>query len=330
MNPTSPERIRELLASLAGRPVIVLGDLILDEYVTGDADRLSPEAPVPVLVVEREFDRLGGAANVARNLAALGARPILLGVIGDDAPGRRLTAALAEAGISGDRLVVERGRRTGVKTRIVCRGQQLVRIDRETVGPIADDSAARLATALAEAAGEASAVVWSDYGKGVFSDSACGRYAAAQPASLWSIVDPVPAHMAAYAGVRATAPNEKETLAALGRRPEAAADDTDALPRALVERFGFDEVYVTLGARGLAWRTRAGEHAHVPTEARQVFDVSGAGDTVVAVLALLRGAGVAIDEAVRIANLAAGVVVGKLGTASVTPDELIAAAQAQP
>lgn len=328
MNPISPERIRELLAGLAGRPVIVLGDLILDEYVTGDADRLSPEAPVPVLVVEREFDRLGGAANVACNLASLGARPILLGVIGDDAPGRRLLVALTEAGISGDRLVVERGRRTGVKTRVVCRGQQLVRIDRETVGPIADDSAACLATALAEAAGEASAVIWSDYGKGVFSDQACRRYAAAQPASLWSIVDPVPAHMGAYVGVRATAPNEKETLAAIGHHP--AADDIDALPRALVERFGFDEVYVTLGARGLAWRTRAGEHAHVPTEARQVFDVSGAGDTVVAVLALLRGAGVAIDEAVRIANLAAGVVVGKLGTASVTPDELISAAQAQP
>jgi D-beta-D-heptose 7-phosphate kinase/D-beta-D-heptose 1-phosphate adenosyltransferase len=326
MSMPTPERIRSLFAALQGTPVLVLGDLILDEYVTGDADRLSPEAPVPVLTVEQEFDRLGGAANVARNLASLGARPVLVGVVGEDAAGRRLAAALDEAGIAADGIVVEAGRRTGVKTRVLCRGQQLVRIDRETVAPVADRSAERLAEALRAFAG--AAIVWSDYGKGVFSAPSCARYLAAQSAAIWSIVDPVPAHMAAYGTLRAAAPNEKEALLALGDRPAGYPEDADALPRALLERYPFDEAYVTLGARGLAWRTRDGQREHVPTEARQVFDVSGAGDTVIAVLALLRGAGVPTAEAVRVANLAAGVVVGKLGTAAVTADEIAAAVQA--
>lgn len=328
MNRPTPERIRQMFGELAGRPVVVLGDLILDEYISGDADRLSPEAPVPVLTVEREFERLGGAANVARNLVSLGARPVLLGVVGEDAPGRRLAAVLAEAGIAGEGLVVEPGRQTSVKTRVLCRGQQLVRIDRETVAPIAAATQDRLCTLLAADGAGATAIIWSDYGKGVFSPEACRRYAAAQPAAVWSIVDPVPAHMAAYVGVRAAAPNEKEAIAVLGGPAAESAPDPDRLPRALLERFGFAEAFVTLGARGLAWRAQDGSHEHVPTAARQVFDVSGAGDTVVAVLALLRGAGVPIAEAVRIANLAAGVVVGKLGTAVVTVDEIAAAAQA--
>ncbi len=326
MSVPTAERVRSLFAGLQGTPVLVLGDLILDEYVTGDADRLSPEAPVPVVTVEQEFDRLGGAANVARNLASLGARPVLVGVVGEDAAGRRLAAALDEAGIAADDIVVEPGRRTGLKTRVVCRGQQLVRIDRETVAPVADPSTERLCQALQAFSG--AAIVWSDYGKGVFSAAACSRYLAAQSADIWSIVDPVPAHMAAYGALRAAAPNEKEALRALGERPPGHPADTDALPRAIIGQFPFDEVVVTLGARGLAWRTRDGQREHVPTEARQVFDVSGAGDTVIAVLALLRGAAVPTAEAVRIANLAAGVVVGKLGTAAVTPDEIAAAAQA--
>lgn len=328
MNGLDLETLDRLLARIRGASVVVLGDLILDDYVLGDADRLSPEAPVPVVAVSEEYERLGGAANVARNLVDLGATPRLVGVVGDDDAGRRLTAAIGEAGMDASGLVTVAGRRTGIKTRVVCRGQQVVRIDRETVAPVPAAATTELAARLQAMVGDATALIVSDYGKGVVSAESLPRLLADLPAGLFSCVDPVPAHMPLYAGIRATTPNERETLTALGLDPRAPALPADELVRRMRERFGFDEVYVTLGARGVSWATADGQPRHEPTQARAVYDVSGAGDTVVAVLSLLRGLGVDTVTAVRVANLAAGLVVAKPGTASVTPDELRAAVAA--
>lgn len=302
--------------------VAVVGDVMLDRFLYGTADRISPEAPVPVVAVTEEAYRLGGAANVARNLRSLGAQAELIGAVGSDAAARRLRAALRRLGIGEGGLVEERRRPTSVKTRVMARHQQVVRFDQERPGPLPDSAVDSLFRALDGLVPSAQAVIVSDYGKGVVSAELMGRLkAAARSAGALVAVDPKPANKDHYEGVDLVTPNAAEAQAMSGLAAGTDAEAEEAGSR-ILETLRPRAVLLTRGERGMSLIRAGHPPFHVSARARDVFDVTGAGDTAVSVLALAWASGAAPEEAVCVANLAAGIVVGKLGTAVVTLDEL--------
>lgn len=312
----------ELLERLPQQRVLILGDLVLDEYVSGDCSRMSPEAPVAIVRVGNVDTVLGGAGNTAANVASLGGRATLVGLCGDDEAGARLKALAAAQGI--ELVSFADGRPTTRKTRVIGQHQQLLRLDRETTTGIDAALEDRILAAVTERLADASVVVISDYAKGLLTERVCRAViAAAHDQGLEVVVDPRPEHGPFYVGSDYLTPNWKEALSLAGR-PEAlpAEDAIRETGQALAERYRAN-IVLTLGAKGIGFFGRAGEHFAVPTVAREVFDVSGAGDTVVAALALARGAGALAAEAVALANAAAGIVVGKLGTATVSRAELM-------
>jgi len=319
---TAPD-LAPRIADLAGATVTCVGDVLLDRFVEGEVDRISPEAPIPVLTVRHEHEMLGGAGNVARNLAALGARCRFVSIVGEDAAGARVTDLLdAEPGVEA-RLVAETGRTTGIKTRFVAQAQQLLRTDAETVAPIGDAGA----EAVLAAADAGDVLVLSDYGKGVLRDDVvAGLIAGARAAGRPVIVDPKGRDFARYRGASLIAPNRNELAEATGMATES-DDDIARAARHVIETCGIDAVLATRGAQGMTLfeADSADSHVHLPAETRDVFDVSGAGDTVVATAAAALGAGLRLADAARIANLAGGIVVGKIGTAVATAADLRAA-----
>ncbi len=326
---------RGALDLLAARPVrvVVVGDVVLDRFLYGAVDRISPEAPVPVVDVEREVFRLGGAANVVHNLRALGAEAGLIGVVGDDADAEWLRARLAELGVDPDGLVVAEDRPTAVKTRVIAQHQQVVRFDRERRGALAVSTANRLAAVLGAALATADAVIVSDYGKGVVDAPLMDALVpACRARGVFAAVDPKPSNRSCYRGVDLITPNARETEAmvgaSVGTDPEA-----EAAGEALRADLDLGSVLVTRGERGMTLVAGDGPAVHIPARARDVYDVTGAGDTTIAVLTAARAAGAPLAAAACLANLAAGIVVGKLGTAVTTRDELaaaVAAARAAP
>ena len=324
------------LGAMAGARVAVVGDVMLDCFVTGTVDRVSPEAPIPVLKVGRSSAMLGGAGNVLRNLAALGAQPRLVAAVGDDAPGEEV-AALAEQAFAGAAELIQLpGRATSVKVRYLAGGQQLLRTDWEDTAALPDDAGDRLAEAGEAALDSAHALVLSDYGKGVLAPRTVSRLIrAARARGVPVIVDPKAHDYAIYAGADLVTPNRAELARATGGDlPDAAgaeADaDVEAAARGLIRKSGIAGVLATRGAHGMTLVERAeAEVRHLPAAAREVYDVSGAGDTVVAALAAARAGGLAVGDAARIANVAAGIVVGKVGTAVARPDELLRALHAR-
>ncbi len=319
--------LRALRSRQAPPCVAVVGDVILDQFLYGTVERISPEAPVPVVEVDREVFRLGGAANVVNNLRALGARAELLGAVGRDGAAARLRRELEALGVSPEGLVEVEDRPTAVKTRVVAQHQQVVRFDRERRGRLPEGARGALAARVDRGAASWDAVVVSDYGKGVVEPELMDHLRdAARRHGTWIAVDPVPAHAELYRGVDILTPNVKETEAMTGL-PARTDPDVERAGRVLLERLDLGAVLVTRGERGMSLLTREGGCLHIPTRARDVFDVTGAGDTAVAVLALARAAGAGLEEAACLANLAGGIVVGKLGTAVVTAEELEAAAR---
>jgi len=314
--------------ALAGVGVACVGDVMLDRYVYGAVERVSPEAPIPVLRVERERAMLGGAGNVVRNLAALGARAAFFAVIGEDEAGRAIATLLAaERGVE-PHLVVEQDRETTVKTRYVAGTQQLLRADREMVRPIAAASEAALLAGLDGGIAQAAVVVLSDYGKGVLTERALAEtIARARAAKKPIIVDPKAADYACYRGVDLVTPNRAE-LAQATRMPTGDDQEVAAAARALIAHCEFGAVLATRGPDGMSLVTHQ-EALHIPAEAREVFDVSGAGDTVVATVAAALAAGLPLPDGARLANVAAGIVVGKAGTAVAHAEEVFAALRAQ-
>ena len=316
-----------LLLRMDGRKVAVLGDVMLDEYLFGEVSRISPEAPVPVVRVVREQAVLGGAANVAANLKALGAVPLLIGTLQKDAAGDRLLGLLGRLGISISGLVLDPSRPTIIKTRVIGQQQQMLRIDREDVGP--PDSAVLLGLRdrLDWALGEASALIVSDYAKGVVNEPVMEtvRELCAARNLPW-IVDPKPAHKALYRGATLMTPNTKEA-SELAHLPARSDLEVAEAGRAILAELGLKGLLVTRSERGMALFAPDGDHAApwmVPTEAREVFDVSGAGDTVIAAFGAAVAAGADWREAAMLANAAAGVVVAKVGTATAMPEEILA------
>ncbi|MES0873573.1 bifunctional D-glycero-beta-D-manno-heptose-7-phosphate kinase/D-glycero-beta-D-manno-heptose 1-phosphate adenylyltransferase HldE [Sinimarinibacterium thermocellulolyticum] len=314
------------LAELSRARVMVVGDVMLDRYWTGPVQRISPEAPVPVVRVRADQVRAGGAANVALNLASLGARVHLLGVVGVDEAARQLRAAVEDAGIVAEWIVSDT-LPTITKLRVLSRNQQLLRMDfEEALGSGGGFDRVALRAAFERRLPDCDLVVCSDYAKGTLVDVAA-LIRAARAAGKPVLVDPKGTDYARYAGATLLTPNVAELEAVAG----AAADDADLLSRAegLRARLGLEALLLTRSEKGMSLLRAARPPLHLPAVAREVFDVTGAGDTVIATLAAALAAGVDLPEACRLANLAAGIVVGKLGTASVSVAELAAALHGQ-
>jgi rfaE bifunctional protein kinase chain/domain len=321
-NSLSRERLESLLAAAAGQRVAIVGDAMLDVYLRGDVDRISPEAPVPVVRVRERKDALGGAANVAQNVAALGAGCALVAAVGEDIAGARLRAMLEAIGADPDALVSV-DRPTTTKTRVLARSQQVVRFDEEDDADLDEADVERVLGAIARAIDGATAVVLEDYNKGVLVQHVIVEtIRLARERGLPVVVDPKYRNFFAYRGATVFKPNRRELEAALGAAVELA--HPEALP-ATLERLGVDNLLLTLGEHGMALISADGTTARVPTTAREVYDVVGAGDTVTAYLAVMLGTGATAREAAIIANFAAGVEVAKLGAATVDAAEVLEA-----
>ena len=317
-------RLADVLAGLPPTRILVVGDLILDRYADGRASRVSPEAPVLVFDFEQDRYLLGGACNVAANLKELGASASVLGVVGDDEPGRKLGALLADADIDTQALVIDTTRPTTRKTRYVAKTLQVLRVDHESRRPVGGDAEQRMLELLAQRPFPWKSVLLSDYGKGVLTPRViAAAIEAAKSAGGVIVVDPKGKDYATYRGVDLLTPNREEAEAATGVAIHSTADLHRAAQR-LREITGIRTAVITLGKDGVFFETEDGSHRIIPTEARQVFDVTGAGDTVVAMLTYCRAAGVPLADSLRLANHAAGITVGKLGTWAPSRQEVLA------
>jgi D-beta-D-heptose 7-phosphate kinase/D-beta-D-heptose 1-phosphate adenosyltransferase len=326
----SPTRVKQLLTKARSTRILVVGDVMLDQFLWGKVSRISPEAPVPVLDFERESFMPGGAANVARNLSALQAKVELFGVMGRDHAGNQLKSLLAGNAVGCQGLVAAASRHTTIKTRIVAHQQQVVRVDRESRGDIDPPSAARLITALKSGIPRADAVIVGDYGKGVVTQQVLDEIKnLCRARGIWLSLDPKPVHHLDLSQLSLITPNRKEAfeLAGIsdGTRGTEPLKDTVLLQAAeqLLNKLKPALLLITLGEQGMLLCQRGQKPFHIPTVAQEVFDVSGAGDTVIASFTLAVAAGASPLEAAILSNHAAGVVVGKVGTATVKPDELV-------
>jgi len=316
----SRDRLLALLAAASSRRIAVVGDAMLDVYLSGEVERISPEAPVPVVRVRDRRFALGGAANVAQNARAVGARCALVAAVGDDHGGRQLRSMLADIEAElGALVTVERP--TTTKTRIVARAQQVVRVDEEEDADLDGEEVERLLESVRSAVADADALVLEDYNKGVLVPHVIeGAMQAARSKGIPVVVDPKYRNFFLYRGATIFKPNRRELEAALGADVD--LDHPEALPSTF-SRLGVEHLLLTLGERGMVLISSGGQVMHVPTVAREVYDVVGAGDTVTAYLALVLAAGGAPAEAAVVANFAAGVEVGKLGAATVSPEEIV-------
>jgi len=318
---TSPQRFDALLRRFARVRLLVVGDLMLDQFIWGRVDRISPEAPVPVVHVTRESFHLGGAANVVHNIRSLGGHATACGVIGRDGSGQRVLTELEAIGAGTAGVVISRGTVTVRKTRVIAHNQQVVRFDRESPAH-ATAAARRLEHFLREHVWDFNAVVVSDYGKGVVTAELLKVLAAARKRRPFRlIIDPKKPNFPHYSGLTLATPNLHEAAAA------AAIDISDdaslrAAGNHLLQLWNAEALLITRGEQGMSLFTNDGLVRHFPTAARQVYDVTGAGDTVVAACALALAAGASLAEAALLANHAAGVVIGKLGTATLSAAEL--------
>jgi len=322
-------RVRKLLRTATKRRVLVVGDVMLDHFLWGNVKRISPEAPVPVVDFESESFMPGGAANVARNLTALGASVELFGLVGKDDGAKKLKAVLKTDGVDSNGLTTMNDRITTRKSRVIAHHQQVVRIDRETNASINERVTKRILAAVEREFPGVDAIVIGDYNKGVVTQELLtGLRALCQPRGIWLSLDPKPAHRLDLSGLSLITPNRQEVFELGG-----ISDDTrQANPlkdknlmtavKAVLSAYTPALLLVTLGEQGMLLCRRGAKPVVIPTVAQEVFDVSGAGDTVIASFTLAIAAGASPLEATIFSNHAAGVVVGKMGTATVTPKEL--------
>jgi rfaE bifunctional protein kinase chain/domain len=320
--PLTRDRLVQLLDRMRTRRVVVVGDVMLDRYLIGDTTRLSPEAPVPVITVRESRSALGGAANVAANVAAIGAACRLVGAVGDDNHAASIRAELAASQLEDRHLVPISGRPTTTKTRVLARNQQVVRIDEEIESPVEGPEQERLIASALAAIADADALVLEDYNKGTLTEALIAAViAAAARRGIPVVVDPKFRNFFAYRGATVFKPNRRELEAALGATLDLSGQN--ALQEAL-GKLAVDNLLLTLGADGMVLVTSDHAITHIASLAREVFDVSGAGDTVTAWMATALAAGASVREGAHLANYAAGLEVGKSGVATVSPAEVLA------
>ena len=322
------------LTSLSAARILVIGDVMLDHFVWGNVRRISPEAPVPVVEVSRETWFPGGAANVARNIAPFSQHSFILGRVGNDEAAAKLGELLCEEGVNIDPMLVHDRLPTISKMRIAARQQQIVRVDREVLEPLSSDELATIEKRVRDMLPQLDAIILEDYGKGFITQPLVDALVRlANDAGKLITADPNPRNPLNWHGVSLVKPNRLEAFAAAGiedrHRPGDPTQDPDLLQvgARLLAKWSVPHVLITLGEQGMilfSSDATAKPH-HIPTRAREVYDVSGAGDTAIALLTLALAAGISIHEAAEIANHASGIVVGKLGTATLTPEELLAA-----
>ncbi|MFN2578778.1 MAG: D-glycero-beta-D-manno-heptose-7-phosphate kinase [Pyrinomonadaceae bacterium] len=318
------KRVADILSRARDCRIVIVGDVMLDEFIWGDVTRISPEAPVPVVNIQRESTRLGGAANVLANVTALGARATVVGVVGDDSAAQKLRSALNDnGGIATDEtLVCDDNRPTTIKTRIIARQQMIVRADREHRGQVNGQIEARIIRAVKDALENASALVISDYDKGVVTPRMLSEILPLAHRRVPVLVDPKMRNFDAYRPATLVTPNHHEALR-LTNSEEDSDEGLHAAAQKIRARLGCDAVLVTRGDRGMMLVEGDRDPVFVETAAREVFDVTGAGDTVIATLAAAIAAGASMTEAAVLANHAAGIVVGKLGTATAAAKEVL-------
>lgn len=313
---------QQIVSQFPNRKLIVLGDLMLDEFIWGEVRRISPEAPVPVVEVKRESWHLGGAGNVVSNLIELGAKALPIGIIGDDETGKLMARKFADRGADPRGLIIDSSRPTTRKTRIVAHSQQMVRADRENRSPISAEIEDKVIAAFSAALTEAEAVIVSDYDKGLLTPRVLKEViSATHNAGKIVCLDPKIKNFLNYQKVDVITPNQPEAERASGIE---IVDDTSLIAAAhrIRELLDCTNVLITRGEHGMSLLDAKDKLTHIPTVAREVYDVTGAGDTVIATLTLAMAAGTSVVDAAVIANHAAGVVVAKVGTATVTPAEL--------
>jgi rfaE bifunctional protein kinase chain/domain len=317
-------RAEEILERARDHRVVVLGDVMLDEFIWGDVTRISPEAPVPVVNIKRESMRLGGAANVLANITALGAAGNVIGVVGKDAAAEKIREALRQDGgvQTDDLLIADDKRPTTIKTRIIAHNQMVVRADREHRGAVNGNVESQLVQAVKRAMTEAHALIISDYDKGVITPRILGEVLPAAYDKMPVLIDPKMRNFDSYRPATLLTPNHHEALRVTNLEED--SDETlSSAARSIRQRLGCDAVLITRGERGMMLLEDENDPVFVKTAAREVFDVTGAGDTVIATLAVALASGASMTEAAVLANHAAGIVVGKLGTATADAEEII-------
>ncbi|MBS3918853.1 MAG: D-glycero-beta-D-manno-heptose-7-phosphate kinase [Deltaproteobacteria bacterium] len=313
----------KIIRNFSGVRILVVGDIMLDRFIWGGVSRISPEAPVPVVVVERETFLLGGAANVVNNIHSLGGEASLCGLLGDDEMGQKVTQRLDEMGVDRGGILIETGRQTTVKTRIIAHHQQLVRIDREMTRHPKASTLRSLSEYLKQNIKRFDGIILSDYGKGLLTKGMIrDTIRAAREAKKFVMVDPKVKNFFFYRGATVVTPNTGEASSA-SRISITDKISLDRAGRNLLKRLKCDALVITRGEDGVAVFEPHQRPLLVPTEAKEVYDVTGAGDTVIGTMALALGAGASIRRAAELANHAAGIVVGKVGTATVSQKELI-------
>ena len=320
INPT--KELLRYIDDFSKARVLVIGDVMVDEFVWGKVERISPEAPVPVLEVERESLLLGGAANVVNNIRALGGKVCVSGVVGMDAMGRHLVEELERIGVNPDGIIKKKGRPTTIKTRVIAHHQQVVRMDREVKAPILPETTDKILEYTRSISDRIEAIVVADYAKGVISESlVSGLVAISREKNLILSVDPKVSNFPLYRKVTVVTPNHHEAGSAMGQK---ILNDEMLLSvgSAILKKLECENVLITQGENGMTLFENGGGVVHIPTEAREVFDVTGAGDTVISALTLARASGASMRDAALLSNYAAGIVVAEVGTAVVTSAQL--------
>jgi D-glycero-beta-D-manno-heptose-7-phosphate kinase len=318
----SNKRLNELKNGFGGKRIAVIGDMMLDGYFWGDVKRISPEAPVPVLEVEDEFFRFGGAANVALNILTLGATPIPVGVIGNDSYGNIFSSLLKEKNIEDNGIIIDNDRPTTTKTRVIANNQHVVRIDKESKAYISNKIESKISSYLESVLGKIDGIILQDYNKGILTPSLITKIISlANKKNILITVDPKFDNFFEYKNVTVFKPNRKETETVLGIRIKDNKDISSA-GRNLLQKLNSEFVLLTLGEEGIAVFEKGDKERRMPTKARKVADVSGAGDTVISTLTIGLAAGADIYEACFLANYAAGIVCGEVGIVPIEKEKL--------
>ncbi|MFH2037681.1 MAG: D-glycero-beta-D-manno-heptose-7-phosphate kinase [Candidatus Zixiibacteriota bacterium] len=315
--PIKIDRINKITGNIGNATILILGDIMVDEYLHGTVSRISPEAPVPIVEITQENMRLGGAANVANNIAAFGNEPILIGTVGEDDASIKLSQLLKMKGISREHLINDDSRRTTIKTRILANNQQVVRADREDTEEIRGEIEARIVDRFNWLINDVDAVIISDYGKGVVTASLLSRIIpVCKEKNKFIAVDPKESHFFNYQKVSLVTPNHHEAGFVAGKRIKN-ENDLREVGKLLINKLNAESLLITRGDQGMALFSSNGEVELFPVMAQKVFDVTGAGDTVISSFVCAIAAGATLSEATDISNCAAGIVVGEIGTATV-------------